>query len=500
MPSCPSSRPATDASEFDRLTEVVETLGQRVQLLQEALDDLREDFRWALDNNHTVVWPTVIGLDRIRRNDNHEVRAELLRVAEASPAVSPLLPVLRQLIEDVQLQITDIATEQLEYMLVELGHAEQKILDALTPPRPEPTLFDASDESSSKTSETAADDPTEYGPVLPYSQGDVIRFRLDEHDYTGEVVQIDVAAGKVDICRAPTMDIVSIDLDVLVPLESHEPHADDEFWESHRLLTLFEVGEAVEFAWDEEELFGEIVTVDDAHSEATVMLIPSQDEITVPQDILTKVSPDPLSYAEADVLPDAAECDAGASNADSRAADCCPAVASPPVDTTAPDSSSTASAPNPPRPASPVEPPDDPALRPPMTIQDLHEFRGRLLSGAVTLVELCEAFDWLVTSHDVFIQELVNAYDLGGLKRLALTLGCETREKQRRLVALRIYEALLRGFLCGRRVDPSVRSPMLELLISHNLDRLSDDAIAEYANSHSSDPPTDSARPSPTLF
>jgi hypothetical protein len=61
-------------------------------------------------------------------------------------------------------------------------------------------------------------------------------------------------------------------------------------------VTLYEVGDAVEFEWEGEEMFGEIVTLDDARNQAVVMLIPSQDEVTVCQDELKKVEPDELAY------------------------------------------------------------------------------------------------------------------------------------------------------------------------------------------------------------
>ena len=47
---------------------------------------------------------------------------------------------------------------------------------------------------------------------------------------------------------------------------------------------------------------------------------------------------------------------------------------------------------------------------------------------------------------------------------MASILGCESRSKQRRDIAERVYEAHLRRFLCGRQVDPSAHSAQLELL------------------------------------
>ncbi|MCA9078466.1 MAG: hypothetical protein KDA93_25790 [Planctomycetaceae bacterium] len=63
-------------------------------------------------------------------------------------------------------------------------------------------------------------------------------------------------------------------------------------------VTLFEPGNAVEFKLDRTECFGEIVSVDDARNEAVVILIPSQECVTVDQDRLTKVEPDELGPCE----------------------------------------------------------------------------------------------------------------------------------------------------------------------------------------------------------
>jgi hypothetical protein len=72
-------------------------------------------------------------------------------------------------------------------------------------------------------------------------------------------------------------------------------------------VVLYEVGDAVEFAWEGEELFGEIVALDDARNRATIMLIPSEDELTVCQDDLTKVVPDELAYGPPPVMPSSGE-------------------------------------------------------------------------------------------------------------------------------------------------------------------------------------------------
>lgn len=68
-------------------------------------------------------------------------------------------------------------------------------------------------------------------------------------------------------------------------------------------VVLYEIGDAVEFEHDGEELFGEIVAVDDARNEATIMLIPSGEELVVCQDNLTKSTPDGPAYKPLPVQP-----------------------------------------------------------------------------------------------------------------------------------------------------------------------------------------------------
>ncbi|WP_145364500.1 hypothetical protein [Stratiformator vulcanicus] len=51
-------------------------------------------------------------------------------------------------------------------------------------------------------------------------------------------------------------------------------------------LTLFDPGDAVEFRHEGRDVFGEIVSVDDANNRAMVQLIPSMEQVTVCQDDL----------------------------------------------------------------------------------------------------------------------------------------------------------------------------------------------------------------------
>lgn len=64
-----------------------------------------------------------------------------------------------------------------------------------------------------------------------------------------------------------------------------------------KLLTTFEEGDAVEVNDGEVPSFGEISSIDDAHNEATVILIPSNKVVTVSQDSISRVLPDQLRRA-----------------------------------------------------------------------------------------------------------------------------------------------------------------------------------------------------------
>ncbi len=63
-------------------------------------------------------------------------------------------------------------------------------------------------------------------------------------------------------------------------------------------IELFEEGDAVEFELEGETYFGKIAAVDDAENKALVQLIPSYEEVEVPQDLLTRIEPDELSRRE----------------------------------------------------------------------------------------------------------------------------------------------------------------------------------------------------------
>ena len=61
-----------------------------------------------------------------------------------------------------------------------------------------------------------------------------------------------------------------------------------------RLLATFDEGDAVILNHDGVELFGEVVSINDAENLAKVLLIPSNETITVIQDQLSRIQPDGL--------------------------------------------------------------------------------------------------------------------------------------------------------------------------------------------------------------
>ena len=60
-------------------------------------------------------------------------------------------------------------------------------------------------------------------------------------------------------------------------------------------LTLFDEGDAVEVDHNRLRGFGEVLAVDDATNLATVLMIPSNEHVTVPQDSLRKAEGDRLN-------------------------------------------------------------------------------------------------------------------------------------------------------------------------------------------------------------
>jgi hypothetical protein len=65
----------------------------------------------------------------------------------------------------------------------------------------------------------------------------------------------------------------------------------------HNLLPVYDEGDAVEVNHNRLQEFGEIISVDDAETSAVVLLIPSNETITLPQDSLSRVAPDSLRRA-----------------------------------------------------------------------------------------------------------------------------------------------------------------------------------------------------------
>ena len=70
------------------------------------------------------------------------------------------------------------------------------------------------------------------------------------------------------------------------------------------LLATFEEGDAVIVNHNGHELFGEVISIDDAENLAEVLLIPSNETMTVIQDNLSRVQPDSLRR----LCPESASC------------------------------------------------------------------------------------------------------------------------------------------------------------------------------------------------
>ena len=270
----------------EELAESVENLTEQVTVLREAVDDLREEFTWAVRNNRTVVWPTVPVLKRLDRNG--EVNGEGERVgSQIDSRDSPLARLLRGMIEDVQIAIAEIATEQLDYFLSELDQTEKRLLNELIPKLRQETLaFASPDDDAASVAEDIADQPE-----LPIAVGATVSFSLDGIDQTGEVLAVDIDAWTAEVCVPSQVEPVTVSLDQfgLLPPEEKvesipaEPPND---------LVLFEAGDEVEFAEDGKTVFAEVISVDDARNEAIVEVITTGEQKTVCQDDLTKTEPD----------------------------------------------------------------------------------------------------------------------------------------------------------------------------------------------------------------
>ena len=161
------------ASRAEELAESVENLTEQVTVLREAVDDLREEFTWAVRNDRTVVWPTVPVLKRLDRNG--ESLGEPDRVgSQIDSRDSPLARLLRGMIEDVQIAIAEIATEQLDYFLSELDQTEKRLLKDLLPKLRQETLaFASHGDDAASVAEDIADQLE-----LPIAVGATVSFSL----------------------------------------------------------------------------------------------------------------------------------------------------------------------------------------------------------------------------------------------------------------------------------------------------------------------------------
>ncbi|MCH7688643.1 MAG: hypothetical protein IH899_18500 [Planctomycetes bacterium] len=194
---------------------------------RDAIDEFREQFTWAVQNERLspAACPVLKRMAADPTAADWSARLEIVRGStdKNSRPDDPQIeqPVFDRLLHDA---------EELVLKLREL----HTILSA--------GLYStnsSSAEGGAKTKASLEEIPSQNVPgnapeadppsIVVIRGGDPVEFVLDGHEYFGEILQVDEAAGSADVCIVPTMECVTVDLSTLqsVPDDDDESLFDD---------------------------------------------------------------------------------------------------------------------------------------------------------------------------------------------------------------------------------------------------------------------------------
>lgn len=235
-------------------------MATELRAMRDVFDEIRTQLHW-LATNGIPRWEPAIE----ERRHPAPISVAVVREDTKLPGVdSPEADLIQQVIEHLETSVASIATDQLALFVDALDDARDELVAALKGDPQETLNFN----------ELPDDGPVPPRPVLP--TGNDNPKPQDTHDLE-EPASSTVSDRSTEESVARSRQRSLFDAPELSK------------------LPLFEPGDAVEFEKDGTDLFGEIVALDDANNQASVMLIPSEEHVAVSQDELTKTKPDPLA-------------------------------------------------------------------------------------------------------------------------------------------------------------------------------------------------------------
>ncbi len=433
MPKTSSAPPAPETS-LERLSAAVTELSHNVRVLTDLVQETREELQWLAHNGvpHQTLTVRIEPLSPGTPTATDEGPWKVQVTEVEDPAAKP---VTEQGLEDVCEWLVDqfgeLAQEQLNLLVTAQNGVKREILAAIAgQARVPPTTSSRSTPVDRDIPAASAAAPSRPGtPVRPVSH-QPRQFLFDQ-----DLPLPETSADAVDHAVPVTPSTLE-----------HTPAPE---------ITLWEIGDAVEFSVDGRELWGEIVALHDAENTATVQLIPCGEEVIISQE--------GLQSERASVRGD-----------------------------------QTARSPSP-EPDSAGSSLERESVTGPVTLATFVSVRKRLDQGTIQVAELRRVFARCRAERREFIIHLTSRLKLQQLRAFAAALRClDPGRSTKETLALRCFQALLQTFAVCRPPTATASLETEEGIID-SVARLTDDDLRTFAATVKGDSPPHSQFSAPEV-
>jgi hypothetical protein len=442
-----SSQSSPAETENEQLSAAVTELAQNVRVLTDLVEQTRSELQWIAQNGMPHQTLTV----RILPVEASEGTTQRVEVVETGPSPSDAPATaddVQELFEWLAEHLTELEQEQLNQILTAQEDVKRHVVAAIRgEPLPKssyavPTRRSSATSPSPRTATPPLVRETTSPPEPTKASGSRCLLFDDADSLPGQ---------KTDDSTHPPG-----------PPETQPYHTN-----SLPPVSSWEIGDAVAFTLDGRDVWGEIVELDDAGNTTTVQQIPSDEVVTVSQDVLRRE--DHASGCGCiDPLSDTA----------------LSARSGPRVSAKTPTAATHLSSAQP-DPAATVM--TESLLVAPSTgtfsLARFAQVRNRLRQGTITAKELRDELNWLLVDRDEFCRGLTKRLKRGQLRALAVTLGypIETRRMTKENLAATCFHRLVRTLALDADITWNPATETYEQAAMATVQRLTDNDLQAYA-------------------
>ncbi|MDZ4683526.1 MAG: hypothetical protein SH850_00460 [Planctomycetaceae bacterium] len=428
-----SPLPPTVETSIEQLSAAVADLAQNVRVLSDLVQETREEFQW-ISRNGIPHQPLTVRIEPTpgmppSASDGGTYKVNVVGQASPPSGAPATIEEVHELFEWLGEHFTALHQEQLNLIVAAQEGGQKRLLAAIT--------GEAQPPERPKWSPSPVSSAARGTSPPPPARSSVSRTLFpDEIESTSST--------------AATMEVsgVSAETKVSPADESRLPP-----------VAQWEIGDAVELNLNRQDVWGEIVALDDAANMAIVQLIPSAEEVTVSQDVL---------------VPERATARCGC------------------IDPLTNRSGMTHATQASPRRDGSVHADREPGGR--STLESARatgifslaryvSVRDRMLQGAISIRELWLELNWLLTDRDEFCAHLSKRLRHSQLKSLAAKLGCLSGVHNTPKVTLArdCFHALLRTFALDADLTCHPAHETYEEVVAAAVERLTDDDLRAFA-------------------